>query len=37
MAAKHQRDIDKPVRVSRIWIKRDGQWLMAFSEQTIVQ
>ena len=37
MAAKHRRDNDKPVRVSRIWIKRDGQWLMAFSEQTIVQ
>lgn len=37
MAAKHQRDNDKPVRVSRIWIKHDGQWLMAFSEQTIVQ
>jgi hypothetical protein len=37
MAANHRRDTDKPVRVSRIWIKRDGQWLMAFSEQTIVQ
>lgn len=37
MTAMHKRDSDKPVRVSRIWIKRDGQWLMAFSEQTIVQ
>jgi ketosteroid isomerase-like protein len=37
MAANHRRGTDKPVRVSRIWIKRDGQWLMAFSEQTIVQ
>lgn len=37
MAAQHRRDTDKPVRVSRIWIKRRGQWLMAFSEQTIVQ
>jgi hypothetical protein len=37
MTAKHQRDDDKPVRVSRIWIKRDRQWVMAFSEQTIVQ
>ncbi len=37
MTAKHQRDNDKPVHVSRIWTKRDGHWLMAFSEQTIVQ
>jgi hypothetical protein len=37
MAANHRRDTDKPVRVSRIWVKREGQWLMAFSEQTIVQ
>jgi hypothetical protein len=37
MAAKHQRDNDKPVRVSRIWIKRNDQWLMDFSEQTIMQ
>jgi hypothetical protein len=37
MAAKHRRDNDKPVRVSRIWIRRHGQWVMAFSEQTIVQ
>jgi hypothetical protein len=37
MTAMHKRDEDKPVRVSRIWIKRDGQWMMAFSEQTILQ
>jgi hypothetical protein len=37
MAASHRRDSDKPVRVSRIWVQRNGLWLMAFSEQTIVQ
>jgi len=37
MAANHRRDSDKPVRVSRIWVQRNGQWLMAFSEQTIVE
>lgn len=37
MTAEHQRGDDKPVHVSRIWIKRDGKWLMAFSQQTIEQ
>jgi hypothetical protein len=37
MTAEHQRGTDKPVHVSRIWIKRNGKWLMAFSEQTIEQ
>jgi hypothetical protein len=37
MRANHRRENDAPVRVSRIWIKREGRWLMAFSEQTIVQ
>ena len=37
MTAMHRRDTNKPVRVSRIWIKRDGQWMMAFSEQTILK
>jgi len=37
MTAEHQRGSDKPVHVSRIWTKRDGNWLMAFSEQTIEQ
>jgi ketosteroid isomerase-like protein len=37
MTAQHQRGDAKPIHVSRVWIKRDGQWVMAFSEQTIVQ
>lgn len=37
MRAQHQRLEEKPIHVSRIWIKRDGRWIMAFSEQTIVQ
>ena len=37
MRAQHQRGGEKPIHVSRIWIKRDGKWIMAFSEQTIVQ
>lgn len=37
MTAQHQRGTAKPIHVSRVWIKRDGQWVMAFSEQTVVQ
>jgi len=37
MTAQHQRGDAKPIHVSRVWIKRDGHWVMAFSEQTIVQ
>ena len=37
MRAQHQRGDEKPIHVSRIWIKRDGKWIMAFSEQTVVQ
>ncbi len=27
----------KPVHISRIWVKRDGMWKMAFSYQTTIQ
>ena len=27
----------KPARISRIWVKRDGKWLMAVSYQTTIQ
>jgi hypothetical protein len=37
MTAQHQRGSSKPIHVTRIWIKRDGQWLMAFSQQTTIQ
>jgi hypothetical protein len=37
MSALHQPFTGKPVRVTRVWIKRDGAWLMAISYQTIIQ
>jgi hypothetical protein len=37
MTALHQPFHGKPIRVSRIWIKRDGQWVMAISYQTTIQ
>ena len=37
MKAEHQRGSNKAVHVTRIWIKRDGAWQMAFSEQTTEQ
>jgi Domain of unknown function (DUF4440) len=37
MTAQHQRGSSKPIHVTRVWIKRDGQWLMAFSQQTTIQ
>ena len=37
MTAQHQRGNSKPIHVTRVWIKRDGQWLMAFSQQTTIQ
>ncbi len=37
MTCLHQPYTGKPVRVSRVWIKRGGAWLMAISYQTIVQ
>lgn len=37
MTARHQPFTGKPIRVTRVWIKRAGAWLMAISYQTIVQ
>jgi hypothetical protein len=37
MKAQHQPYHGKPIRVSRIWIKRDGKWVMAISYQTTIQ
>jgi hypothetical protein len=37
MTCLHQPYKGKPVRVSRVWLKRNGQWLMAISFQTTVQ
>jgi hypothetical protein len=37
MKALHQPYHGKPIRVSRVWIKRDGNWVMAISYQTTIQ
>ena len=37
MKATHQPYHGKPVRVSRVWIQRDGKWVMAISYQTTIQ
>ena len=37
MTCLHQPNTGKPVHVSRLWIKRDGQWVMSISFQTTVQ
>ena len=37
MTCLHQPHTGKPVHVSRLWIKRDGQWVMVISYQTTVQ
>ena len=37
MTCLHQPFTGKPVRVSRLWIKRDGKWIMSISFQTTVQ
>ncbi len=37
MTCLHQPYHGKPVHVSRVWLKRNGQWLMAISFQTTVQ
>ena len=37
MTCLHQPYSGKPVHVSRLWIKRDGQWVMSISFQTTVQ
>ena len=37
MTCLHQPYSGKPVHVSRLWIKRDGKWVMSISFQTTVQ
>jgi hypothetical protein len=37
MTCLHQPYKGKPVHVSRVWIKRDGQWVMSISFQTAIQ
>jgi ketosteroid isomerase-like protein len=37
MTSLHQPYTGKPVHVSRLWIKRNGQWIMAISYQTTIQ
>ena len=37
MTCLHQPYSGKPVHVSRLWIKRDGKWVMATSYQTTIQ
>jgi hypothetical protein len=37
MTCLHQPYTGKPVRVTRLWIKRDGQWVMVISYQTTIQ
>ena len=37
MTSLHQSPGGKPTHVTRIWIKRDGRWQLAYSQQTGVQ
>lgn len=37
MRCLHQPFTGKPVHVTRVWIKRDGQWVMSISYQTTIQ
>ncbi|HET9994856.1 MAG TPA: nuclear transport factor 2 family protein [Candidatus Acidoferrum sp.] len=37
MTCLHQPYTGKPVHVSRLWIKRDGKWVMSVSYQTTIQ
>lgn len=37
MTCLHQPHTGKPIHVSRLWIKRDGQWIMVISYQTTIQ
>jgi hypothetical protein len=37
MICHHQPHVGKPVHVSRLWIKRNGQWVMSISYQTTIQ
>ena len=37
MKCLHQPFSGKPIRVTRVWIKRDGKWVMSISYQTTIQ
>lgn len=37
MTCLHQPYTGKPIHVSRLWIKRNGQWVMSISYQTTIQ
>lgn len=37
MTSLHQSPGGKPTHVTRIWIKRDGRWQLAYSQQTTIQ
>lgn len=37
MTCQHQPYTGKPIHVSRLWIKRNGQWVMSISYQTTMQ
>ena len=37
MTSLHQPYTGKPVHVTRLWIKRDGKWLLTISYQTTIQ
>ena len=37
MTCLHQPHHGKPVHVSRLWIKRDGKWVMVYSFQTSIE
>ena len=37
MTCLHQPYTGKPVHVTRLWINRDGKWVMVISYQTTVQ
>jgi uncharacterized protein DUF4440 len=37
MTCLHQPYTGRPIHVSRVWIKRDGKWIMSISFQTTIQ
>ncbi len=37
MTCQHQPHRGKPIHVTRVWIKRDGQWVLSISFQTTIQ
>jgi hypothetical protein len=37
MTSEHKPDRGKPLRVTRIWVKRDGNWVETLSYQTSIK